>query len=96
MSSITGCDTKPIEKCLREFGLIYLNEISPEDLEGNGKIFINGNFLGIHQDTNYLLRILKLFRRNAYINIFTSFINTVLMSYILALMVVDVVDLLLL
>jgi len=73
MTSITfGCDTKPIEKCIREFGLIYLNEITPDELEDNGKVFINGNLLGIHQDTVYLLKILKLFRRNAFINIFTS------------------------
>ena len=51
MTSITfGCDNKPLEKCLREFGLIYLNEISSDDLEMNGKVFLNGNFLGIHQD----------------------------------------------
>ena len=73
MTAITfGCDTKPIEKCIREFGLMYLNEISPEDLDGNGKVFMNGNMLGIHQNLSYLVRILKLLRRNAYINIFTS------------------------
>ncbi len=73
MTSITfGCDTKPIEKCIREFGMIYLNEISPEDTENNGKIFLNGNLLGIHMDTMYLVKVLKLLRRNAYINIFTS------------------------
>ena len=73
MTSITfGCDTKPIEKCIREFGLIYLDEITPEDLNENGKIFMNGCLLGIHPDTPYLVKVLKLLRRNAYINIFTS------------------------
>ena len=73
MTSITfGCDTKPIEKCIREFGLIYLNEISPEDLEDNGKVFLNGNLIGIHPETIYLVKVLKLLRRNSYINIFTS------------------------
>ncbi len=73
MTNITfGCDNKPLEKCIREFGMIYLSEISSDDLSGHGKIFLNGNFIGIHLDTPYLLKILKLLRRNAYINIFTS------------------------
>ena len=73
MTSITfGCDNKPLEKCLREFGLIYLSEISADDIEENGKVFLNGKFIGIHQEMSHLVRILKLLRRNAYINIFTS------------------------
>ena len=73
MTSITfGCDTKPIEKCIREFGLLYLSEIVPEDLEDNGKVFMNGNLLGIHPELSYLVKVLKLLRRNSYINIFTS------------------------
>ena len=35
--------------------------------------YFYGNFIGIHNDVSYLLRVLKLFRRNALINIFTSF-----------------------
>ena len=73
MTSVTfGCDVKPIEKCIREFGLIYLEEISPNDLKKFGKVFLNGNFIGVHNNISYLVMVLKLFRRNAYINIFTS------------------------
>ena len=73
MTSITfGCDPKPIEKCLREFGLIYLDEISIDEVKDNCRVFLNGNYLGIHLDPNNLVMILKLLRRNAYINIFTS------------------------
>ena len=72
MTHITfGCDTKPIEKCLRQLGLVYLEEIIPGELK-EGKIFLNGNLLGTHIDIGRLLYILKLFRRNAIINIFTS------------------------
>ena len=72
MTHITfGCSTTPIEKCLRQLGLRYLEEIQPEELEA-GKIFLNGSMLGIHADIKRLLYILKLFRRNAIINIFTS------------------------
>ena len=37
-----------------------------------GKIFLNGNLIGAHNNIPYLLRVLKLFRRNSLINIFTS------------------------
>ena len=73
MTSITfGCDTKPILKCLKEFGLIELEEITPLDIKKNCKVFLNGSYMGIHLDAEYLVMILRLLKRNAYINIFTS------------------------
>ena len=74
MTHITfGCDTKPLEKCLREFGMMFIQETDLRILGATGKIFLNGNLIGIHNDIAYLLTVLKLFRRNALINIFTSF-----------------------
>ena len=74
MTHITfGCDTKPLEKCVREFGLMFIQEIDVRILESSGKVFLNGNILGIHHNISYLIRVLKLFRRNSLINIFTSF-----------------------
>ncbi len=73
MTHITfGCDTKPIEKCLREFGILFIKEVDIKYLKYSGKIFLNGSLIGIHNDINYLLKILRLFRRNSLINIFTS------------------------
>ena len=73
MTHITfGCSTEPIEKCLREFGLLYLQETDTTMLNKLGKIFLNGNLIGAHNNIPYLLRVLKLFRRNSLINIFTS------------------------
>ena len=73
MTHITfGCDNKPLVKCLREFGLLFIQESDIKLLTISGKIFLNGNLLGIHNDISSLLRILKLFRRNSLINIFTS------------------------
>ena len=34
--------------------------------------YSNGDYLGIHLDPNYIVKVLKLLRRNAYINVFTS------------------------
>ena len=40
MTSVTfGCDIKPIEKCIREFGLIYLEEMTLDYLKDMGKFF---------------------------------------------------------
>ena len=64
----------PIKKCLREHGLIYLNEIIPTEISRNnyGKVMVNGNYIGSHQNISLLVRTLKLFRRNGLINVFTS------------------------
>ena len=72
MTRITfGCDTKPIEKCVRQLGIIYLDELLPYECV-DGKVFLNGNMLGIHKDIGRLIYIMKLLRRNNLINIFTS------------------------
>ena len=72
MTRITfGCNTQPIEKCLRQLGLIYLEETTPNELI-EGKVFLNGNLLGTHVNISRVVYILKLFRRNNIINIFTS------------------------
>ena len=72
MTHITfGCDNKPIEKCLRQLGMNYLGEISTNNIS-IGKIFLNGNFIGNHNNISRLSYIMKLFRRNNIINIFTS------------------------
>jgi len=72
MAHITfGCDNKPIEKCLKQLGMRYLNEISNDELN-LGKVFLNGNLLGIHYDMDKLNYVMKLFRRNGIINVFTS------------------------
>ena len=36
------------------------------------KIFVNGNWLGVHEDPLKLVTILKLLRQNGIINVFTS------------------------
>ena len=67
-----GCSSKPIIKCLREHGTIFLEETDPESIYNITKVFVNGNWVGVHQDPENLVKILKLLRRNALINIFTS------------------------
>ena len=73
MGHITfGCDPQPIIKLLGELGVKKLEDMSPSFIYKKTKIFVNGKWIGIHEDPVSLTRILRLFRRNALINIFTS------------------------
>ena len=67
-----GCSSKPIIKCLREHGTVFLEETDPESIFNITKIFVNGNWVGVHQEPHIIVQKLKLLRRNALINIFTS------------------------
>ena len=67
-----GCSSKPIQKCLRDFGMIFLDEVTHEALFSLTKIFVNGNWVGVHSNPKNLVNILKLLRRNSIINVFTS------------------------
>ena len=73
MGHITfGCDAEPIIKLLLQLGVRKLENIRPKYVYNNCKIFINGKWIGIHEDPVKLTTLLKLFRQNSYINIFTS------------------------
>lgn len=67
------CDSIPIKKFLRDHGLVYLHEYSKENMGNTTKIFLNGNWIGIHNDIKSLKTLFLEYRRNALINIFTSF-----------------------
>ena len=69
-----GCDATSIIKLLLQLGVIELTNIKPTLISSNCKVFVNGNWIGIHKKPIELLTILKLFRRNSYINIFTSIV----------------------
>jgi DNA-directed RNA polymerase II subunit RPB2 len=67
------CNSSPIKHFLRDYGLVYLHEYSKESMGNTTKIFLNGNWIGIHNDIKRLKAIFLEYRRNALINIFTSF-----------------------
>ena len=70
-----GSHSNGIYQALIDNNLITLNQISTgnavKDLD-LVKIFLNGRWVGYHKYPNLLIRRLKLLRRNAYINIYTS------------------------
>ena len=73
MGHITfGCDANPIIKLLLENGVISLDNCFPKMINKKTKVFVNGKWIGIIADPQKLTNILKLYRQNGLINIFTS------------------------
>lgn len=69
-----GSSSGPVLQALNDNGTIPINQIIPKQIIGNTKIFVNGNWLGIHKDAKNLVSKLKILRRNACIHPFTSII----------------------
>lgn len=61
-----------IIQCLKEFGMIMLNNIDIESVRTTTKILVNSNWVGSHDDPVFIFKLLKLLKKNALINIFTS------------------------
>ena len=52
--------------------MLYLSEISTNDILKSVKIFVNNNWIGIHFEPYKLYKTLKYFKRNGIINQLTS------------------------
>ena len=69
MASITeSCSTVPINGCLEENEVLEFDEIKPKDISTYAKVFVNGDWRGIHKDPPKLLRVLKGLRRSGVIH----------------------------
>lgn len=73
MCNVTfDCGTQNIMKCLLENDLLLLADMNPHEIPQTCKVLINSNWVGVHKDPVSLVKKLKLLKRNALINIFTS------------------------
>jgi DNA-directed RNA polymerase II subunit RPB2 len=73
MSQITfGTSSDPLERLLFSLQLISIHDISEKNIHTFTKIFLNERLLGFHEYPKYLCDILRLYRRNALINVYTS------------------------
>ena len=61
-----------IYKFLNDNNLLNLNEIIDDNINIYCKIFINGKWIGLHKNAEYLYKLLKLLKLNSIINIYTS------------------------
>ena len=67
-----GTDSAPVKKILFNNDLIPLNEADFKDFKTETKIFVNGNWLGIHKESIDLLKRLRHYKRIGKINPFVS------------------------
>jgi DNA-directed RNA polymerase II subunit RPB2 len=63
---------KPILKILEDNDMIHIQNIPAIHIGKYTKISINSNWIGLHKDPVTLVKLLKLYRRNNIINIYTS------------------------
>jgi len=61
-----------IHEALTDHKMISLENIISSDLSVNGKVFLNGRWIGIHKNMPLLYKILRLLKLNSIINCFTS------------------------
>ena len=61
-----------IYNALLDHKMIPLKDIISTDLNDNGRVFLNGRFIGLHTNPPLLTKIFKLLKLNSIINCFTS------------------------
>ena len=61
-------DSSYIEKLMKEKGIRYLADCSPFDTWNKTTVFLNGNWIGIHDDPNTFVKTLRDYRRRGAIH----------------------------
>ena len=53
-------------------GVISIKDLVGDNIDKYTRVFVNGNMIGIHGDPLYFSRLMRLLKRNSFINILTS------------------------
>jgi DNA-directed RNA polymerase II subunit RPB2 len=61
-----------IKECLKEHGMLDIKDVPVPEVKNMTKILINSNWVGVCRDAPQMYKLLKLLKRNALINIYTS------------------------
>ena len=61
-----------MHRCMKDLGMIELNEVVPHNTYGMCKIHLNNNWVGVHSDPKSLYDTMKQYRRKGVINTFVS------------------------
>jgi DNA-directed RNA polymerase II subunit RPB2 len=73
LSQVTfGTDSDILYKCLQDLGMIPLEDVSGKLWHQYTTIYLNGQWIGCTQNPVGLVQLLRLYRRNSLINLFTS------------------------
>jgi DNA-directed RNA polymerase II subunit RPB2 len=68
----SGCSMMPTLEWLKQYGIRTIGELSPQELYGSTKVFVNGSWNGIIYDPVDLIQEYKLQRRNGIIPVYNS------------------------
>ena len=68
--SIVSNDIDPSEiiRCCRDHDMLFLSEVSPQNIFKSVKVFVNNNWIGIHYQPHIFHKKLKLFKQTGIIN----------------------------
>ena len=72
-----GSAQAPVLEFLNEWTLESLEEISPSTIQDSIKIFVNGNWVGIHRDPEHLVKTLRKLRRSDELNFEVSIVRDI-------------------
>lgn len=61
-------DEKPVLDTLNQYGIMLVDQVSLSASKDATKIFVNGEWVGIHHDPNFLLKMLRDLRRRQHIH----------------------------
>ncbi len=75
MTVITvASSSEPVRNYFENLGVEKLDDISPQIIYGKSKIFVNGDWVGVHPLPHVLITELKKLRRQGMINIYASIV----------------------
>ena len=73
MGQVTfGTNSKPLERLIYSSNLIPLTSVNVNDIKNLCQIFLNERLIGYHSNPEIFVKKMRLMRRNALINIYTS------------------------
>ena len=61
-----------INEALEDNGMIKIEDMISDELNRMSKIFLNGRWIGIHNDPEFLYKIMRLLKLNSIIHLYTS------------------------
>jgi DNA-directed RNA polymerase II subunit RPB2 len=70
----SNINAESILDALKDLNYIPLSSINTNDFNHRCKIFVNGKWVGIHYSPDILFKVLRLYKLNSIINIFTSIV----------------------
>tara|TARA_B110000967_G_C18894613_1_gene569693 strand:- start:1165 stop:4473 length:3309 start_codon:yes stop_codon:yes gene_type:complete len=61
-----------IHDALRDNGLLDIEDITKYELHTNTKVFLNGKWIGVHKNPDFLFKIMRLLKLNSIIHLYTG------------------------